>query len=119
MVVRKLDLEAEVRGDVSVMYIDGYLNSLLGETIEEAVQERIKGGELKFIMDFSGTRMINSVGISIVIGIVKSVVDSGGVLAFTNLTTVQRELFEITGVSRLVRIFDTKEDALVSMSAVA
>jgi anti-anti-sigma factor len=117
--VRKLDLEAEVRGDVSVIHIEGYLNSLLGETIEEAVQERIKGGELKFIMDFSGTRMINSVGISIVIGIVKSVVDSGGVLAFTNLTTVQRELFEITGVSRLVRIFETKEDALVSMSAVA
>lgn len=108
-----------MRGDVAILYVDGYLNSLLAETLEDFVLGKMSEGCMKFIMDFDRTRMINSVGISIVIGIVKSVTEKGGVLAFTKLSRVNRELFDITGVSGLVKIFEGKEEALLSMSAVA
>jgi len=117
--VRKLELESEMRGDVAILYVDGYLNSLLAETLEKSVLGKMGDGYMKFIMDFDRTRMINSIGISIVIGIVKSITEKGGVLAFTHLSRVNRELFDITGVSGLVKVFKDKEEALLSMSAVA
>lgn len=116
--MRKLELEAAKKGDVTILYVDGYLNSLMGETLEETVRGNLLRGDLKMVVNFGKTRMINSLGISIVIGIVETTVEKGGVLAFSNLSRVNRELFEITGVSEFVRIFDREEDALMAMSAV-
>lgn len=117
--MRRLELLSDEKGEIGVFYVEGYLNSLLAEMLEEGVREKIRKGFMKFVINFEATRMINSVGISIVIGIVEDVALSGGLLAFTNLSRVNRELFEITGLSDKVRMFEQEGDALRSMSAVA
>jgi anti-anti-sigma factor len=117
-VVRKLELEAKEKGDVTILHVAGYLNSLMGETLEDSVNGRMESGKMKLILNFGKTRMINSVGISIIIGIVETISEKGGILAFTNLSRVNRELFDITGVSNLVKIFDSEEDALMAITAV-
>lgn len=116
--VRKLELDATERGDVTIFHVSGYLNSLVGEILEESVRGKVKNGKMKLIVNFGETRMINSVGVSIIIGIVEMMAEKGGVLAFTNLSRVNRELFDITGVSELVNIFNSDEDALMAMTAV-
>ncbi|NIO15727.1 MAG: STAS domain-containing protein [Deltaproteobacteria bacterium] len=115
---RKLELETSEKGDVTVLYVNGYLNSLVGETLEDSVNGSVSNGRLKLVINFGKTKMINSVGISIVIGIVEAIAEKGGILAFTNLSRINRELFDITGVSDLVKIFKTEEDALAAISAV-
>lgn len=114
----KLELEATEKGDVTVLHVSGYLNSLMGETLEDSINGKVDDGKMKLIVNFEKTKMINSVGISIVIGIVETIAEKGGILAFTNLSRVNRDLFDITGVSGLVKIFDTEEDALTAMTAV-
>jgi anti-anti-sigma factor len=117
-VVRKLDLETTEKGDVTVLYVDGYLNSLVGEILEDSVNGNVDNGKMKLIVNFGKTKMINSVGISIIIAIVETIAEKGGILAFTNLSRINRDLFDITGVSELVKIFDTEEDALLAITAV-
>lgn len=100
-------------GSVVVVYVDGYLNSLLGEEIERVVQERLGTGGPRVLLNFAGTRLINSIGISFIIGVVEKIMERNGMLAFCALNRINRELFQMTGVARYVRAFDTEEDALV------
>jgi len=95
-----------------VVYIDGYLNSLLGEEVERVVQETLDSGMRNFLLNFEGTRLINSIGISIVIDIVEKIMERNGMLAFCALSRINRELFQITGVARYVRVFEREEEAL-------
>lgn len=98
--------------DALVVYIDGYLNSLMGEEVERVVRETLDAGGRKFLLNFEGTRLINSIGISIIIDIVEKIMERNGILAFCSLSRINRELFQMTGVARYVHVFEREEEAL-------
>jgi len=102
----------ETSEGISILYVNGYLNSLLGEELALAVHGILSAGRSNVILNFEGTRLINSNGISSVIGIVERVAEREGMLAFCALNRISRELFRMTGVSRHVRAFDSEEEAL-------
>ena len=107
-----LNVKTRRAGDALVVYISGYLNSLLGEEVERVVSEALDGGVRRVLLHFGETRLINSIGISIIIGIVEKVQEHNGTLAFCSLTKIHRDLFEMTGVSRYFQAFTSEEDAL-------
>ncbi len=112
-----LEVKTRREGETVVIYISGYLNSLLGEEVERAVSEALAGGVRRILLHFGETRLINSIGISIIIGIVEKVREEGGTLAFCSLTKIHRELFTMTGVSRYFHVFPTEEEALGYLGA--
>lgn len=107
-----LDVKTRRADDTLVVYIGGYLNSLLGEEVERVVTEALAAGRRRVLLHFGDTRLINSIGISIIIGIVEKVREHNGTLAFCSLSKIHRELFEMTGVSRFFQAFASEEDAL-------
>ncbi len=96
----------------SVVYVNGYLNSLLGEEVERVVHEILEAGRLRVVLNFEGTKLINSIGISFIIGIVERMMERNGSMAFCSLNRINRDIFQMTGVSRYVRAFDSEEEAL-------
>lgn len=108
----------EVDEGTSVVYVNGYLNSLLGEEVERVVHDNLDAGRLRIVLNFEGTKLINSIGISFIIGIVERMVERDGALAFCSMTRINQELFQMTGVSRYVRAFDTEEEALAFFARV-
>ncbi len=112
-----LTVRTRSAGGTLVVYIDGYLNSLLGEEIERVVRDCLDGGGRRVLMNFAGTRLINSIGISIIIGIVETIGDRQGVLGFCCLSRINRELFRMTGVDPYFRSFDSEEEAIASLNA--
>lgn len=107
-----LTIRTRKADDTLVVYIDGYLNSLMGEEVERVVREALDAGDRKILLNFEGTRLINSIGISIVIDIVEKIMDRNGMLAFCCLRRINRELFQMTGVARYVQAFEREEEAL-------
>ncbi|MBI5418767.1 MAG: STAS domain-containing protein [Deltaproteobacteria bacterium] len=107
-----LTIRTRTAGDALVVYIDGYLNSLMGEEVERVVQDTLDAGGRKVLLNFEGTKLINSIGISIIIGIVEKIMERNGVLAFCSLSRINRELFQMTGVARYVHAYDMEEEAL-------
>ena len=97
---------------VSVVYVNGYLNDLMGEQVERAVCDLLEAGRHGIVLDFTETRLINSIGISFLIGIVDQMRERNGTLAFCSLARIHREIFQVTGVSRYIRIFDSEAEAL-------
>jgi len=110
--VSYLTVRTRDAGNAVVVYVDGYLNSLLGEEVERVVQELLNTGGQRVLLNFGETRLINSIGISFIIGVVEKIMERNGLLAFCSLSRMNRELFQMTGVARYVRAFDTEDDAL-------
>lgn len=96
----------------SVVYVNGYLNSLLGKEMEKVINGVLDTGRPRIVLNFEGTRFINSIGISSIIGIMERMSERQGTLAFCSLNRINQELLRITGVSRYVRAFDSEEEAL-------
>ena len=106
----------EAMNGITVVYVNGYLNSLLGEEVERVVDDILDAGTTRVILNFEGTKLINSIGISFIIGIVERMMERNGSLGFCSLNRINQELFQITGVSRYVRTFASEEEALAYFS---
>ena len=107
-----LTVKTRSTDDAMVVYIEGYLNNLMGEEVERVVQDSLSSGGKNFLLNFEGTRLINSIGISIIIDIVEKIMERNGILAFCALSRINRELFQMTGVARYVRVFEREDEAL-------
>jgi anti-anti-sigma factor len=103
-------------GDTLVVSVGGYLNSLLGEEVEKVVRAKLEGGGRRILLNFGGTRLVNSIGISFVIGIVEKVMEREGRMAFCEVSRINRDLFQVTGLAKYVRSFDTEKEALDYLS---
>jgi anti-anti-sigma factor len=95
-----------VRGDgeTTVVFAGDYLNKLSGESIERECRERISSGCREIIVNFSKTEIVNSIGISILLGVIDSAAGSGAKVVFSQLNPHTIELFEMLGITKHVDI---------------
>lgn len=105
----------EVEGAV-IIYPGPYLNQLRGEGIEKLCLDMLAKGIRKLVVNFEQTELINSIGISILLGVIEAVSDSSGVLVLSNLSASNRDLFEVLGLLPSVRIAPTEEAAITMLS---
>ena len=105
-------IQTREEGDTLVVCVGGYLNNLLGEEVEKVVRARLDDGGRRILLNFQGTRLVNSIGISFVIGIVEKVMEREGRMAFCELSRINGELFRVTGLANYVRSFETEKEAL-------
>jgi anti-anti-sigma factor len=99
----------------AVLYPGPYLNQLRGESIERRCQELLAGGVRRIVINFAETELINSIGISILLGVIEAVNDARGRLVLSNLAQSNRELFEMLGLLSHVRIESSEEAALSNL----
>ena len=70
--------------------------------LEEEVGRLISGGNRSIVIDFGETEMVNSVGVSILIGVIEKARESRAKLTFSSLTQVNEEIFRLMGLHRHV-----------------
>lgn len=107
-----VDVRSKVVEEAAVIYPGPYLNQLRGEGIERLCLDLLAHGVKKLIVNFEETELINSIGISILLGVIEAVRDASGVLILSNLSVSNHELFEVLGLLTSVRIAPTEEAAL-------
>jgi anti-sigma B factor antagonist len=95
----------------AVLRTRGYLSRTAGEQLEQEIVRLLGGGVCRFIVNLHDTDLINSVGISILIGVIERVRAQGGELAFSELTPVNEEIFRIMGLQRHARMLRCDSEA--------
>ena len=110
-----MDIGMRLAEGAAVLYPGPYLNQLRGESIERRCQELLTGGVRHIVINFAETELINSIGVSILLGVIEAVNDARGRLVLSNLTPSNRELFEMLGLLSHVRIEGTEDMALASL----
>ena len=115
MADNKYDVEIRHTRDCAIMKTDGYLNSPGGETLAEAAQGLIDEGNIKLVINLEQTRLINSIGISILIEIIELLEERDGVLNFCGLTPVIERTFRMMGIAQHAGIFPDEASAISNL----
>jgi anti-anti-sigma regulatory factor len=85
---------------IAVVFAGDYLNKLTGEKIERECRQRLDEGCTELIVNFSRTEIVNSIGVSILLGVIDSAESSGARVVFSEVNRDTGELFDMLGVSK-------------------
>ncbi len=107
-----LKVEVEELDAIAVLTTDGYINNQGGEAIAKQCGDLIDNGYRIMLLDLSGTRIVNSIGISILIEIIERLLELEGKLAFCNLTDTIAKTFHIMGLTQFTKIYPSRASAL-------
>jgi anti-anti-sigma factor len=103
-------------GTTAVVYASDYLNKLTGERIERECRRQLDSGCRALVIDFSDTELVNSIGVSILLGIIDVAERNGAEVVFSDVNNQTRALFDMLGLTRLVAVAKDENEALTSLS---
>ena len=103
-------------GTTAVVYASDYLNKLTGEKIERECRRHLNCGCNALVIDFSDTKLVNSIGISILLGIIDIAEKNGAKIVFSEVNTQTIQLFEMLGLTRHVALAKDEHEALITLS---
>ncbi len=107
---------AERRGDVAILSTDGYINNQGGEEIARQAYAQLESGARALVLNLEKTRIVNSIGISILIEVLERVMDRKGQLAFCGLTPMIDKTFRIMGLAQYAAIYPTESEAVRALA---
>jgi anti-anti-sigma factor len=103
-------------GTTAVVYASDYLNRLTGEKIERECRRQLDCGCRALVIDFSDTKLVNSIGISILLGIIDVAEKCGARIVFSEVNHQTVQLFEMLGLTRHVALAKDESEALLTLS---
>ncbi|HEX8370813.1 MAG TPA: STAS domain-containing protein [Pyrinomonadaceae bacterium] len=92
----------QTEGETAIVYASDYLNKLSGEKIERECRHQLDAGCQKIIVNFKDTEIVNSIGVSILLGVIDAASDKGANVVFSNVNEDTIQLFEVLGLTRHV-----------------
>lgn len=105
-------VQARCVGDTAIIYASDYLNKLTGERIERECKNQLEAGRQAVVINFRDTELVNSIGVSILMGIIDAAEQSHARLIFCDVNSQSASLFEMLGLTRHVRIAADENEAL-------
>jgi anti-anti-sigma factor len=102
-------------GEVAIVYAGDYVNKQSGHRIERECLLRIEAGCRALVINFRGTELVNSIGVSILLGVIDAAEQKGARVVFSNVSRHTVKLFELLGLTRLVVLADSEEAALATL----
>src|SRR5947199_9786676 len=109
---RDTTVQARRVGEAAIIYASDYLNKLSGERIERECKRQLESGSRTLIINFRDTELVNSIGVSILMGVIDAAEQSAARLIFSNVNSDTASLFDLLGLTRHVSLAKDEEEAL-------
>ena len=114
---QRLELASELMaGGVGLVAAAGYINNEGGQAIADVINKLLDRGATALLIDLEGTRIINSIGVSILLEVLEKLMEKKGRLAFCNLTPTIARTFEIMGLAEYASIYGDRETAIEELT---
>ena len=105
-------LPARCVGETAIIYASDYLNKLSGERIERECKRQLESGRRALVINFRDTELVNSIGVSILMGVIDAAEQSHAQLIFSDVNSHNAHLFEMLGLTRHVSLATDEGAAL-------
>jgi anti-anti-sigma factor len=110
-----LNITVDRRKGLAVIYTEGYINNQGGEEIAKAAYKLLDEGYKTLLLNLAGTKIVNSIGISILIEIIEKMIEIDGKLGFCCLTPTIEKTFHIMGLAQYAPIYPDEATAVAQM----
>jgi anti-anti-sigma factor len=112
----ELRVAVDRRPNGAILYTKGYINNVGGEEIANRAYELMEADVRTLLLNLRETKIVNSIGISILIEIIEKMIDKGGKIAFCSLTPVIHKTFQIMGLANYATIYDNEDKAIQDLA---
>lgn len=102
-------------GDVTILHVNGHLDSVSTGSFEAVLTEVIRSGGYKLVVDLSDVSYISSGGWGIFTGEVKKLREKGGDVVLVGMSPEVYDVFELLGFGEILNSFHTADEALVCL----
>ncbi len=110
-----MGIDIEIKNDILIAVLNGEIDHHSAEIIRNEIESEVRNQNLRnIILNFKGVRFMDSSGIGVVIGRYKFAKALGGNLVACELTTEVKRIFDISGLLKIVEVFDSCSDAVAS-----
>ena len=90
--------------ETATIFAGDYLNKLSGEQIERECKQQLDSGAKTLVLNFAETEIVNSIGVSILLGVIDAAQDAGATVTFSDVKDETVELFEMLGLTNHVTV---------------
>lgn len=98
--------------DAWVVSVKGRLDAVTSPELEKELTQIIDAGEKHLIVNFGELDYISSAGLRTILASTKRLKAKEGKLALADLKSVVKEVFDISGFTSIIPIFDSVDSAL-------
>jgi anti-anti-sigma factor len=91
-------------GETVTVFAGDYLNKLSGEKIERECKQQLTAGAKTLVLNFAETEIVNSIGVSILLGVIDAANDAHAKVVFSDVNEDTIELFEMLGLTNHVTV---------------
>lgn len=99
--------------NVTLVEVEGRVDSMNANQLGEALSDEIDGGKVHIVLDLAGVEYMSSAGLREIVNALKKVKPAGDV-RIAQPTERVREVLDMAGLSTILQIFNTQNDALES-----
>ncbi len=109
-----MELKISKMGDVSTITLIGRIDASVALDIEQELLSLISEGSCKLVTTLSEVTFISSAGLRSLIAVLKQAKREGGDLRLAEMDRRVQEVFDMTGISTIFKIFTSSKDAVQS-----
>ena len=110
-----IEILLEQLGDVTLFDIKGDVTALSEPFLNDAYEKANGQGAIKILMNFDKNAYINSGGIALLIQILAETKKNNQQTGITGLSDHFKKIFNMVGITKFTKIYNTREEALESM----
>jgi anti-anti-sigma regulatory factor len=92
------------QSEKAIVFASDYLNKLSGEKIERECKTKLDAGFKTLEVNFKQTEIVNSIAISILLGVIDAASNAGAEVIFSQVNEETVELFETLGLTNHVKL---------------
>ena len=110
-----MEISAE-KGEKGLMvHVAGRMDAVSSPEFEKAMDAWLEKGETVLVVDCSNLEYISSSGLRSVLTIAKKLKARNGKILLVSLTSVVKEVFDISGFSAIIPVYDSLQVAVADL----
>ncbi|MCP5007092.1 MAG: STAS domain-containing protein [Planctomycetes bacterium] len=107
-----MEIVTEKNEKAIVVSMKGRLDAVTAPELEKNINNFIKEEEYCFVINCEDLNYISSAGLRVVLIIAKKLKSVNGQMLISNLKGVVKEVFDISGFTSILQIYETENEAL-------
>lgn len=107
-----MDITSKNEDKALVVSVSGRMDAVTASDFESALTEFLDQGNSALVIDFTDLDYISSAGLRSILASAKKMKGLNGTLSLACLKEVVKEVFDISGFSAIIPIYDSVETAL-------
>ena len=107
-----MEIETRKEENATVVSVTGKMDAVSAPELEKELSQLMADGEKGFVLDLGELDYISSAGLRVILATAKRLKEKEGKILLASLQDMVKEVFEISGFSAIIPIYESVESAL-------